>query len=175
MRTRRAHLEEAVRLRYRISSHSRYYLGVVLVHFLVWKEARVHLEKAIALGDTDPKVHYELGMALHGLGENDKANDEAKQYQDLKQAEEDELEANAEASQGDEDLAGGKVQEAIGHYREACNKLPGNAEASCKQRWPIALHKSGDNDGERKLLEEAIRLDPNLARAQKQLGHLLRT
>ena len=166
----RAHLEEAVRL-VPDFFHSRFYLGVVLVHFREWEEAREHLEKAIALGDTEPKVHYELGMALHGLGENDKANDEAKQYQDLKQAEEDELEGNAEASQGDEDLAGGKVQEAIGHYREACGKVPGSA--GFKYKLAIALHKSGDNDGERELLEEAIKLDPNHARAQKQLGHLL--
>jgi Flp pilus assembly protein TadD len=89
----------------------------------------------------------------------------------MKQAEEDELEANAEASQGDEDLAGGKVQEAIGHYREACNKDPG--KAGFKYKLAIALHHSGDNEGERKQLEEAIKLDPNLARAQKQLGHLL--
>ena len=153
----RAHLEEAVSL-VPDFFHSRYYLGVVLVHFREWKEAREHLEKAIALGDTEPAVHYELGMALHGLGENDKSKDEAKQYQDMKQAEEDELEANAEASQGDEDLAGGKVQEAIGHYREACNRVAG--KASFKYKLAIALQKSGDNDGERKLRAAAMLPEP---------------
>lgn len=166
----KAHLEEAVSLAPDFF-HSRYYLGVVLVHFRKWKQAREHLEKAITLGDAEPKVHYELGMALHGLGESDEANDEAKKYQDLRQAEEDELEANAEASQGDEDLNGGMVQEAIAHYREACGKVPGNA--GFKYKLAIALHRSGDNEEERKLLEEAIKLDPNHARAQKQLGHLL--
>jgi len=166
----RTHLEDAVS-QVPDFFYSRYYLGVVLVHFREWKEAREHLEKAIALGDTEAKVHYELGMALHGLGENDKANDEVKQYQDLRQADEDELEGNAEASQGDEDFTAGKVQEAIGHYREACNKLPGNA--GFKYKLAIALGKYGDTEGERKLLEEAIKLDPNQARAQKQLGHLL--
>jgi len=166
----RAHLEEAVN-QVPDFFYSRYYLGVVLVHFREWKEAREHLAKAIALGDTDPKVHYELGMALHGLGLNDRANEEMKDYQDLREAEEDELEANAEASQGDEDLAAGKVQEAMNHYREACKKVPGNA--TFKYKLAIAMHKSGDSDGERKLLDEAIKLDPNLARAQKQLGLLL--
>jgi len=112
-----------------------------------------------------------LGMALHGLGENEKANVEFKQYQDLRQADEDGLEAVAEASQGDEDLAAGRVQEAIGHYREACGKVPGSA--GFKYKLAVALQKSGDTEEERKLLEEAIKLDPNLARAQRQLGHLL--
>ena len=166
----KAHLEEAVS-QVPDFFYSRYYLGVVLVHFREWKEAREHLEKAIALGDGEGKVHYELGMALHGLGENGKANDEFKQYKDLKQAEEDGLEADADASQGDEDFAGGKVEEAIAHYREASDKVPDNA--GFKYKLAVALQKSGDIDGARKLLEEAIRLDPNLARAQKQLGHLL--
>jgi tetratricopeptide (TPR) repeat protein len=166
----KAHLEEAVS-QVPDFFHSRYYLGVVLVHYREWEEAREHLEKAIALGDTEPKVYYELGMALHGLGENDKANDEINRYQDLRQAEEDEIEANAQASQGDEELAGGRIEEAIGHYREACDKLP--EKAGFKYKLAVALHKSGDTDGERKQLEEAVKLDPQLARAQRQLGYLL--
>lgn len=166
----KAHLEEAVS-QVPDFFHSRYYLGVVLVHFREWKEAREHLEKAIALGDTDAQVHYELGVALHGLGENDKANDEIKQYQDLRQADEDGLEADAKAWQGDKDLAEGKIQEAIGDYREACNKLPGNA--GLKYKLAMALKESGDTEGERKLLEEAVKIDPQMARAQKRLGHLL--
>jgi tetratricopeptide (TPR) repeat protein len=78
----KAHLEEAV-AQVPDFFYSRYHLGVVLVGLLhEWKEARENLEKAIALGDTDPKVHYELAMALHALGENDRATEELKQYQE---------------------------------------------------------------------------------------------
>jgi tetratricopeptide (TPR) repeat protein len=166
----KAHLEEAVS-QVPDFFYSRYYLGVVLVHLREWKEAKENLEKAIALGDTDPKAHYELGMALHGVGENDKANEEIKLYKDMKKAEEDELEAAAEASQGDEDFAAGKLQEAITHYREACDGVPG--KGSFRYKLAIALHKAGDLEGERAQLEQAVKLDPQLANAQKQLGYLL--
>ena len=35
--------------------------------------AQEQLEKAIAMGATEPQVHFELALALRGLGENDRA------------------------------------------------------------------------------------------------------
>jgi tetratricopeptide (TPR) repeat protein len=166
----KAHLEEAV-AQVPDFFYSRYHLGVVLVGLREWKEARENLEKAIALGDTDPKVHYELAMALHALGENDRATEELKQYQDLKKAEADKLEAASRAAQADGELSAGNLQEAIAHYREACNIMPG--DGSFKYRLAMALHKANDLDGERAQLEEAVKLDPQLAGAQKELGYLL--
>jgi tetratricopeptide (TPR) repeat protein len=166
----KAHLEESVSLAPEFF-YSRYYLGVVLVVLHEWQQAKENLEKAIALGDADPKVHYELALALHGVGENDRAAQELKQYQDLKKGEEDELEAAAQAAQADGELAAGKVQEAILHYRQACDKAPG--KATYKYKLAMALHKAGDLDGERSQLEAAVKLDPQLAAAQKELGYLL--
>jgi tetratricopeptide (TPR) repeat protein len=166
----RAHLEEAVS-QVPDFFYSRYHLGVVLVTLKEWKGAKENLEKAIALGDTDPKAHYELAMALHALGENDRATHELNEYQDQKKAEADKLEAASRASQADGELAAGDVQEAIAHYREACNTIP--SDGSFKYRLAIALHKAGDLEDERTQLEEAIKLDPQLASAQKQLGYLL--
>jgi tetratricopeptide (TPR) repeat protein len=166
----KAHLEEAV-AQVPDFFYSRYHLGVVLVTLKEWKEARENLEKAIALGDADPKAHYELAMALHSLGENDRATEELKQYQDQKKAEADKLDAASRAAQADGELAAGNLDEAIAHYREACNTQPG--DGGFKYRLAIALHKSGDLEGERAQLEEAVKLDPKLAGAQKQLGYLL--
>jgi tetratricopeptide (TPR) repeat protein len=166
----RAHLEEAV-AQVPDFYYSRFYLGVALVALHEWKEGKENLEKAIALGDTDPKVHYELAMALHGLGENDRAAQEIQQFQDLKKADEDALEASSHAAQGDADYAAGKMQEAIMHYRQSCEEEPGNA--TYKFKLAIVLHKAGDTESERAQLEEAVKLDPKLAGAQRQLGYLL--
>jgi tetratricopeptide (TPR) repeat protein len=166
----KAHLEESVTL-VPDFYYSRYHLGVVLVTLHEWKEAKENLEKAIALGDTEPEAHYQLGMALRGLGENEQAGEEISKYQDGKRAAEDTLEASSRSAQADGELAAGNLQEAITHYREACDKAPG--DASLKYKLAIALQKAGDQEGERAQLEGAVKLDPELADAQKQLGYLL--
>ena len=169
-RSAKAHLEEAVAL-VPDFYYSRYYLGATLVTLREWKEARENLEKAIALGDTEPEVHYRLGMALHGLGENDLADAQIQQYQDQRKAAEDTRIANMRASQADGELAEGKVEQAIANYREACDTAP--TDGSLKYKLAMALNKSGDLDGERAQLEEAVKLNPEMAVAQKQLGYLL--
>ena len=166
----KAHLEEAV-AQVPDFYYSRYHLGVVLVSLHEWKEARENLEKAIALGDTEPKAHFELAMDLRGLGESEQASKELKEFQDLKKDESDALEAASRAAQADGELTAGKVQEAIAHYREACDAEPG--KASYKFRLSLALHKAGDLEGERAQLEQTVKLDPDLAAAQRELGYLL--
>jgi Flp pilus assembly protein TadD len=166
----RAHLEESVALK-PDQFYARYHLGVVLVSLHEWKEAKENLEKAIALGDTEPKAHYELAMALHGLGESDPAAKELQTYQDLKKADDDALESASRAAQADTELAAGNLKDAIEHYRQACDVSPNNAEY--KFKLSVALHKAGDLEAERAQLEQAVKLDPELAPAQKQLGYLL--
>ena len=166
----KAHLEESVSL-VPDFFYSRYHLGVVLVALREWKEADENLEKAISLGDVDKKVHYELAMALHGLGETDRATQELQLYQDYRQTEESNSEAASRAAQADTELAAGNVKDAIEHYRLACDRSPNNA--GYKFKLSVALHKAGDLEGERAQLEQAVKLDPQLAPAQKQLGYLL--
>jgi tetratricopeptide (TPR) repeat protein len=166
----KAHLEEAVSLDPEFFN-SRYDLGMVLVFLHEWKEAAEQLEKAIALGAPEPQVHFELAKALRGLGENDRAQEEMKQYQQLKKAEEANLEAVTSARQGDKDLEDGKVKEALAHYREAAEREPDNA--GYKYKLALALHQAGDTEGERAELEKAVKLNPELAGAQKRLGYLL--
>jgi Flp pilus assembly protein TadD len=166
----KAHLEAAVAIDPDFPN-SRLNLGMVLVFLQEWKEAAEHLEKAIALGATEPEVHFELAKALRGLGENDRALAEMKQYQQLKRADEASLEAATAAAQGDTELAAGKLKEAIAHYREAAEGMPD--DATYKFKLAIALHRAGDAAGERDQLEAAIKLKPDLAEAQEQLGYLL--
>jgi tetratricopeptide (TPR) repeat protein len=166
----KAHLEESVSL-VPDFFYSRFHLGVVLVALREWKEAKENLEKAIALGDADKKVHYELAMALHGLGETDRAAQELQQYQDYRQTEEKNTEAASLVAQADTELTAGNVKDATDHYRQACDVSPNNA--GYKFKLSIALHKAGDLEGERAQLEQAVKLDPQLAAAHKQLGYLL--
>jgi tetratricopeptide (TPR) repeat protein len=166
----KAHLEESVALDPNFFN-SRYNLGIVLVLLHEWKEAKVNLERAIELDTPVPEVHFELAKALRGLGENERAAEEMKIYQDLKKSDETKLEAATAAAQGDKDLEDGKAQDAATRYREAIQSVPGNAVY--KFKLSIALRQSGDTAGERAQLEEAVKIDPQLAGAQNELGYLL--
>lgn len=166
----KAHLEEAV-AQVPDFSYSRYHLGVVLVDLHEWAEAKLNFEKAIALGDTSPKVHYKLAIALHNLGDEDRAAHEVEIYQEQRKVENDNFEAARRVAHADRKLSEGNVQEAIALYRQSCDQVPGNA--GFKVKLSVALHKAGDFEGERAQLEQAVKLDPQLAAAQKQLGYLL--
>jgi len=166
----KAHLEEAVARDPDFFSYH-YKLGMVLVTLHEYKEAKEQLEQAVALGDTEPNVHYQLALALRGLGEKELAIQEGSQYQKLKQAEDDAAQAALKVRQADGELDEGKIQDAIALYRDACATLPENA--NYKFKLSIALHRAGDIDGERAQLEAAVKLNPQIAGAQKQLGYLL--
>jgi tetratricopeptide (TPR) repeat protein len=166
----KAHLEAAVAIDPNIFN-TRYNLGIVLVALHEWKEGAEHLEKAIALGAPQPQAHFELAKALRGLGENDRAQEEMKLYQQLQKTNEVLSEAQTSAVRGDKDLEAGKVTEAIAHYREATEGAPNNA--GYKYKLALALDKAGDTKSERDELEKAIKLNPGLAGAQKQFGSLL--
>jgi tetratricopeptide (TPR) repeat protein len=153
------------------SPNSHYELGMVLVFLKDWAPARQQLEKAIAMGAKEPQAHYQLALALRGLGESQLAQQEMRAYQDQKASDEANLEASMKASQADDELKNDKVQDAIGHYKEAVAAKPDNA--NYKYKLALALHETGDVDGERAQLEQAVKLDPNLAGAQNELGYLL--
>jgi len=166
----KAHLEESVRLNPSFFD-SRYNLGIVLVLLHEWAEAKEQLEKAVELDSPVPEAHFELAKALRGLGETQRAAEEIKTYQDLKKTDDTALAAASAVSQGDKNLADGKLSDATVRYREAVDAEPVNA--AYKYKLSVALHQSGDTAGERAQLEEAIRLDPKLAAAQNELGFLL--
>jgi tetratricopeptide (TPR) repeat protein len=151
--------------------NSRYNLGIVLVFLKEWQEAKEQLEKAIELGAPQPQAHFELAKALRGLGENDRALQEMQTYQRMKKDREAEMEASNSAIEGDKALEAGNIEEAVRHYREAEEGKPDNA--NYRYKLALALHRSGDAEGERTQLEAAVKLDPKLAAAQRDLGYLL--
>ena len=153
------------------SPNSHYELGMVLVFLKEWAPARQELEKAIAMGAKEPQAHYQLALALRGLGESELARKEFSAYEQQKASDEANLEASMKAAQADDELKNDKVQDAIGHYKEAVAAKPDNA--NYKYKLALALHQTGDVDGERAQLEQAVQLDPNLAGAQSELGYLL--
>jgi tetratricopeptide (TPR) repeat protein len=153
------------------SPNSHYELGMVLVFLKKWAPARQELEKAIAMGAKEPQAHYQLALALRGLGESELARKEFSAYEQQKASDEANLEASMKAAQADDELKNDKVQDAIGHYKEAVAAKPDNA--NYKYKLALALHQTGDVDGERAQLEQAVQLDPNLAGAQSELGYLL--
>lgn len=166
----KAHLEEAVSLEPEFF-YSRYNLGMVLNFLHEWKEAKENLEKALALGDTQAETHFELAKALRGLGETEEATHQIQIYQAQRKLEEAKLEAAMNVAQADKDLTAGNVQEAILKYRSACEEVQDSA--TYKYKLAQALHQANDTEGERAQLEAAVKLDPKLAGAQKELGYLL--
>ena len=164
------HLEESVAIDPEFF-YSRYNLGALQVILHKWPEAKENLEKAIAMGIHEPQVHFELAKALNALGEHDRAREELATYQSIKTQAESTLEANVAVAQGDKAIDAGHLDEAVTNYRQAIQTMPDTAYYHYK--LSTALHKNNDAAGEKKELEEAIRLNPKLSAAQGALGYLL--
>ena len=166
----RTHLEQAVKLDPE-NNNAHYHLGVVEVQLHQWKEASVNLQKSIELKIPLPEAHFELAKALRGLGQQDRAAEEMKTYQQLKKAHDASIAAESAVALADRNLDSGKTEDAIAKYREALASEPD--DALYRYKLSVALRKAGDTDGERAQLEEAIKLDPKLAAAHNELGFLL--
>jgi tetratricopeptide (TPR) repeat protein len=165
----RKHLEEAVALDPNYYN-ARYNLGVVLAELKDFPGAKEQLEKALALGATEPEVRFKLASVLRTLGETDAAQEELKIYQQELQARESHALAVSKAAQGDKELATGDPQKAVAFYREAVAAEPKSTLMGFK--LALALDRTGGTEEERTLLEQAIKIDPDFALAQNQLGYL---
>lgn len=166
----KTYLEEAIRIDPK-APDARFNLGMVEELLGDWKDAAVQLQKAIALGAPQIEVHFELAKALRGTGDNQQAARELKTYQQLKKDEATRLAAAVSTSDGDKALAAGQLKEAVADYRSAVDAQPNSANYHFK--LAVALDRAGDLDVERTELEAAVKIDPKLAGAQKQLGYVL--
>ncbi len=163
------HLEEAVRLN---PNHynSQYNLGVVLAELNDPQGAKDHLQKAIDLGSREAQVHFKLAAVLRTLGETEHAQEELKIYQREFKRTADRTLAVSKAAQGDKELAAGNAEHAAGFFREASQAMPEDPVFAYK--LSVALDRAGDVAGERAALEQVIKIDPDFALAQNQLGYL---
>jgi tetratricopeptide (TPR) repeat protein len=132
--------------------------------------ARIHLEKAIALGEKQPEVHYTLSKALQGLGDQTRGREQLRIYQELKDAQSDKTLAAGKAEEADQEIASGDATKAASLYREALLSDPD--EPLLHYKLAKVLDKLNDAAGETAELQKAVKLNPNLAEAQTQLGFL---
>lgn len=168
-RAARVHLERS------IAANPRYFqsqaeLGGILAKLDDLTGAKERLENAIALGDTDPEVQYNLAKVLQRLGDTSAAQEKLQLYQQLQRAQADKIQAAGKAEEGDQAMTAGNAAQAASLYRQALASDPD--EPLLLYKLSRALDKTKDIEGEKKALEQAIQLNPNLAEAQNAMGYL---
>ena len=165
----RRHLEEAARLdpnRY----STRFNLGCTLEQLQDHAGAKEQLQKAIELDPDESESHFELAKVLRKLGETEAAQQQLLLYQKQLKDKSDQTIAAQKSTQAAEAARAGDKQKAVALYREAIAVLPDNA--GLPYQMAQVLNDLNDIEGERSALEQAVKIDPNFALAQYQLGIL---
>jgi tetratricopeptide (TPR) repeat protein len=165
----RDHLNQAVALDPSLAN-LRYNLGATLDRLHDPTGGVVQLREAIALGDKDPEVHFELANALRATGQTDDAAKEMVEYQKAVDLKQNTVLAGSKAAEAEVNLTKGDVQKAVQLYSEAFAATPQNALLGYK--YAMALDKANNLDAEHDILEKVIAIDPQIALAQNQLGYL---
>jgi len=176
LESRKGEFEQARRhLEHSILLNPKYYpsqemLGAVLSGLGDLSAAKQHLDQAIALGDDQPEVEYELAQVSKRLGDPANAHEKLRIYQELKKTRSDAVQAAGKSEMGDQAMSEGNLSRAASLYQEALDITPN--EAILYYKLSEAQDKMKDFAGEKTSLERAIRLNPNLAEAQNQMGYL---
>lgn len=128
-----------------------------------FEQAVAEWRKAMALSPEEPKVHYNLGVALARLGHNGEAVAEFRKA----------LELNADDAETHTNLAillvrAGKPDEAIPHFRRALELKPGDANAYSNLGGLMA--ETGQVDGAIEQFRKALEIDPQDAAANNNLA-----
>src|SRR5262249_46705074 len=145
-----------------------YSLGFVLARLGKLEDARDYLEQAKQLNPGSEDVRYQLASVLTKLKETDSAKREFQEFEERKKQSQQENVAGTTGSKANKLLEDGDAQGAAQLYREALKLDPNNAKTY--YNLGLALNKLGDQLGERRALEAAVRLDPNFVFARNQLG-----
>jgi len=149
---------------------SQHLLGSTLARLGELPAAKEHLETAIQAGDNQPEVHYELAKVLQRLGDAQASSDQLRAYQQLKSLQSGKTQAAGKAEVADQEMKSGNAAKAASLYREAIDSDP--VEPLLHYKLSQALDRVNDIEGERKALDRAIELNPNLAEAQNQVGYI---
>lgn len=167
--TARKYLEESAKLEPDHYS-TRYNLGYTLEQLQDYVGAKAELQKAVELNPTEPESHFELAKVLRKLGETDAAQQQLVLYQKQVKDVSDHTIAAQKSTAAAEAMRAGDKQKATTLYREAMAALPDNA--GLPYQLALVLNDLADTEGERAALEQAVKIDPNFALAQYQLGLL---
>jgi tetratricopeptide (TPR) repeat protein len=165
----RDHFTQAVALDPSLAN-LRYNLGATLDHLHDPAGALVQLREAVALGDQDPEVHFEMASALRATGQPEAAAQEMVEYKKAVDLKQNTVLAGAKAAEAEVNLGKGDTQKAVELYSEAFAATPQNALLGYK--YATALDKAGNLDAEHDILEKVVAIDPQIALAQNQLGYL---
>lgn len=149
---------------------SHYHLGLVLAALDNDAGALKEFERAIDLGYSAPRVHYQLGRMFHATGKPKQAQRQFLLYRKSLQARSALTRAASEATEGDASEAKGKFHAAVANYLAAVKAAP--TQPIFQYKLAMALGKVGNRAGERKALDHAVQLNPHMAMAQNQLGYL---
>jgi tetratricopeptide (TPR) repeat protein len=148
----------------------RFNLGMLLASSGKTEAAIQQLKAAERVNPSDTETHKELALLLEKTGEKEGAHNERTEIAALKSSSDREnaiARLNEEANQS---LAAGNAKAAAEAYRKAMELNV--RDPKLHYNLSLALDKMGDFPSERKELERVIKLDPNIAVAQNQLGML---
>jgi tetratricopeptide (TPR) repeat protein len=172
-------------------------LGCTWCQVAYWQDSETLWNRALACTTQNPVAHYNLGVALAGLGRIDGAMAQYRKAVDVKptcaearynlavllagRRRMDEAIAEYEEVLHDEPdfaeahnnlgvalVARGRVAEAIGHYQEALRIMPGFGEAHNNQGNALAM--LGRIDEAIVQYEEVLKINPSNAEAHNNLG-----
>ena len=163
-------LERAIQLN-AASYEAHCHLGAVLGRLGRIDDAVRELRTAVELKPDGPEARYQLGLILHNEKNQAAAKEQFEIFEHLKQQTEQETQAAALNSHGNELLKQGLAREAVEAYQKALLLKP--KDARLHYNLAFALAKLRDSGREEHQLREAIELDPHFAQAHDQLGSSL--
>ena len=132
--------------------------------------AKEHLEKAIALGDSESDVRYQLFRVETKLGNAAEAKESLQAYMSRRATDKGRIDTAVDVDRGNLAMQSGDPAGAASLYRQALQLSPDEALIHYKlSRALDALHDSAQELDE---LQRAIQLDPNFAEALNQMGYL---
>lgn len=144
--------------------------GMLLMQRGDLQASRRHLEKAIALGDDDPGVRYQLAHVEMKLGETAEAKKSLQGFMGRQASQKGLIDTAEDVAQGDGAMRDGKPALAASRYRQALQLLP--AKALIHYKLSRALDQLHESTEEWTELQRAVQLDPHFAQALNQMGYL---
>lgn len=132
--------------------------------------AQEHLQKAIALGDPDSDVRYQLSRTQRRLGDANGSKESMDAYKNIRASDKGRIDTAEAVEQGDQALRKGDPASAASLFRTALELSPD--EALLHYKLSRALDQMHETSAERTELERALKLDPMFAEALNQMGYL---